>query len=376
MESAMITAPQANGGISPAASPAMAGVQQGTQGAGGFAAILDLMLAGTQGGELSQLFANLAQADESLRKEGGELAAQMLAELFAAGDFLPVDLLPVDAMGQNGLSALDPAQLQQQNLAWMLQNQSALHQPVDETAQLPEMLSPLQNFLGNQQAGPANDMKASLQSASLLTEDGNQGEMQFLNAVSEAKEQLGQGTDSSKEQPQKVKLDIEQLQQEVDTGKYRTAFEEIRLSAAAKTEETALADQVKTGILHNLRLGKNEFVVKLKPEGLGEITVKLVESGSKLALSIVASNAETARLLNNGLDGLRESLRPYHAEISEVVQQQQYASQQQSFEQNFAGQHQQQQHHSGVTFWDGPGDDPAVLEEEAEALLSELDTYI
>ena len=88
-----------------------------------------------------------------------------------------------------------------------------------------------------------------------------------------------------------------------------------------KAEAEMILEQTTIGIKENLEIGKNEFVIKLKPEGLGEITVKMAEQGSKMVLSIVTSSEQTGRLLNNQLNVLRESLRPYNAEVENVVTQ-------------------------------------------------------
>lgn len=138
-----------------------------------------------------------------------------------------------------------------------------------------------------------------------------------------------------------------------------------------------ILSQVKTGITQNLSMGKNEFVVKLKPEGLGEITVKLVETGGKMALSIMTSNAHVASLLNNNISELQNSLRQYNTEVHEVVEQQAYA-QDSGFQQSFAEQQQQrpnERRSNGMV-----GMDAFRLEDEEFApetvLSSELDTYI
>lgn len=143
----------------------------------------------------------------------------------------------------------------------------------------------------------------------------------FQSSVSQAQKLMkdGQNEDAV---PEKV-MNVEALQQDVDAGRF----------APVRTEETLplpdakdVAEQVRTGILQNLGRGKNEFVVKLKPEGLGEITVHMAETGGKIALNIVASSQQTARLINAEIAGLRDSLRPYNADVHEVVSQQQYAT--------------------------------------------------
>lgn len=66
--------------------------------------------------------------------------------------------------------------------------------------------------------------------------------------------------------------------------------------------------------------GKDEFVMKLKPEGLGEITVKMtMQESGKIALQIQTSSHAVKNLLNQELVQLKEALRPYQAEVHEVT---------------------------------------------------------
>jgi len=80
-----------------------------------------------------------------------------------------------------------------------------------------------------------------------------------------------------------------------------------------------LAEQVSSGVLEKLTEGKSEFTIKLKPESLGEITVKLIEESGKMTLRIEAASSETAKLINNDLSALREAVRPMQVEVHEAV---------------------------------------------------------
>lgn len=81
----------------------------------------------------------------------------------------------------------------------------------------------------------------------------------------------------------------------------------------------ALADQIRDSAAENLALGKKEFVIKLKPAGLGEITVKLEEKPGGTVLNLIASSQETAKLLNSELNSLKEAMRPLQVEVQQAV---------------------------------------------------------
>jgi len=80
-----------------------------------------------------------------------------------------------------------------------------------------------------------------------------------------------------------------------------------------------LARQISTGIAQRLREGRSEFVVKLRPEKLGAITVRLIEESGKMTLRIEAARAETAKLINSDLSSLREAVSPMQVEVHEAV---------------------------------------------------------
>ena len=84
-------------------------------------------------------------------------------------------------------------------------------------------------------------------------------------------------------------------------------------------QDYALSKQISTGISERLREGKSEFTIKLRPEKLGEITVKLIEESGKMTLRIETVRSETARLINNDLSALREAVRPMQVEVHEAV---------------------------------------------------------
>ena len=80
-----------------------------------------------------------------------------------------------------------------------------------------------------------------------------------------------------------------------------------------------ISEQITDGVKANLNLEKNEFTVKLNPESLGEVTIKLAEEGGKMVVNITATTESTAELLNSDLTALRDSLGSLNLEIREVT---------------------------------------------------------
>lgn len=125
--------------------------------------------------------------------------------------------------------------------------------------------------------------------------------------------------------------DVEALQQAVDNGAYLpqslTSAKELGMAAPHEME---ILRQVQTGILENLQKDKNEFTIKLKPEGLGAITVKMTELAGKISLTIITSTQQAQNALSGELNSLKEALRPYNAEVQQIVQSNDTAAFQQS----------------------------------------------
>lgn len=92
---------------------------------------------------------------------------------------------------------------------------------------------------------------------------------------------------------------------------------------AEKAEQLArhatVLDQLKAEIPARLAAGKTDFTMKLKPERLGEITVKLVEESGEMTLRITTASSETARMINSDLSALREAVKPLHVVVQEAL---------------------------------------------------------
>lgn len=80
--------------------------------------------------------------------------------------------------------------------------------------------------------------------------------------------------------------------------------------------------QVASGVETAMSEGKEEFTMQLSPEGLGEISVKLMREGSKVTISIAAENPETHSLLLGSVDSLVKNLSLSHVNVESVQIQQ------------------------------------------------------
>lgn len=323
--------------------------------------------------------------NEDAQEQGTQMAADMIAQLFDGTSMETAQLL-LDSQVQNQGSMEsvqgDTAQTSLQMLMSAIQMTDG--KPDTKTAQLMQKLAAFQPE--NSQNDAELQTISVLQTQAKLTgesaEDLLSGQSDFQNSILAAQKMLNSDQDKSTQTEEPKFTDVEQLQREVDSGQF------IHSMKVDKTQDSlpdadSIMNQVKSGIKTNVAQGKNEFVVKLKPEGLGEITVKMVEAESKISLSIVTSNPQVAKLINGELAGLQETLHPYHANVQEVVAQtnssfDSAAQNGQFMQQDTAGQFQQFRQQTAHSMVENEHEDEfdETIAHETISSTSELDTYI
>lgn len=322
-----------------------------------FAMIFAQMM-GTDGGWEALLGQLRADLQEESGTRGAQLAAEMLtvfpglqAQLMQQGD-LPAVLGHGSGGGLSlaGLSALTG------------QPQPAASEGGEDTAVLPEDFYTL--------------LKHAWQDEGASTPDGMLGESGLRqDAVRAAKQLLADSPQETVEA-----MDPESLQAETRTF----SLEGLRDGRpAALPGVQTIASQLKTGILEQTGAGKNEFIVRLEPEGIGEIVVKLSEDHERIALSIFTSSTYTAKLITDEVVTLQNALRPLQAEVQQIVVTEnepaaQYAAQN---ELSYLGQQDQGQRYAGAWQQDGHAGQAAREQDDFETLLQPapadgLDTYI
>lgn len=185
-------------------------------------------------------------------------------------------------------------------------------------------------------------------------------------------------------------IDVDKLQNDLVKADTAPLFER-RLEAVGNLDNTKVQEQITDAVKQNISLDKSDFTIKLKPENLGEIVVKLVEEEGKTTLTITTASMHTAKLINSEIDALRQAVAPMNVEVRHAVvstnetasgtmQQfnmtgQQFTQQQFTHQQNF---YQMAQTISGQTDSQTPEDSYASSQAtQMKALLGkQLDAYI
>ena len=284
----------------------------------GFDMIFQNMLAGGLEGE-DDLAAMLMQLTGGLQKDSEKWGAQMAAEM----------LNTVPTLNPSVISALVEASwaADGQNLAEAIgrlqdQNSTALAELLAgrDVSSITEMLEEM--VVGEEQQTQGNENQDFLEVLSAAwakpKADTRTLSTQLDHSSIRAAKELMQ---RDKKETMVPILDVESLQADVDSRR----FTPVTTGSASLEEQVQvpngeeMADQIKADFFQNVSQGRNEFVVRIKPDGIGEITVKLSEGKDKITLNIVAADENTARLISSQVLALQNALRPLNAEVQDIT---------------------------------------------------------
>ncbi len=140
-----------------------------------------------------------------------------------------------------------------------------------------------------------------------------------------------------------------------------------------------IKDQIQKSLAANLAKGANEFTLKLKPDSLGEITVRLVEKDGGMTLRIITENAQTAKRINSELASLEAAVKPMNVEVHEAVTNSEASQTAGYSQQSFAqGQFTNEQGHPGHPNTGAQFQELVNVSESAQPSYNdgEIDTYV
>lgn len=285
-----------------------------------------------QNDELGSLFSQLVELQQDDQEKANELGMQMMAEILYVNPEIQT-LFPQVQQAVQPEQTIQGVDKGVRNHVMALQN--PVVQPEEEKSEQPVEKVTSEDFYTVLQ----DNWKGQQPSLGIRLEG---------DTLRQAKQLLAQKPKETVE-PQ----DVESLQADVNAKRFLHVENIVPKETMEFVDVNEIADQLKTGIAENISQGKNEFIVKLKPEGIGEVVVKLSENKERISLSIFTSSEQTAKLITNEVLSLQNALRPLHAEVEQITvtpngQTAEYAAQtsmndqsQQFAGQQFAGQWQQ-----------------------------------
>lgn len=367
----------------------------GMQGGGGFAALLMQMLMGGEP-EAAQTD-NAEQTDDAafldaLKEDAtSDAAMQMMAELFMTRPEL-LQYLDASVLAQfGGQSAQMLAQGQGGTMPGdMLALLSQLTQTMTSQPQAQTAQTQMQSLL--QALQPQAQMQVVQTGAQTGAQDGAAfGQANFQRAVFFAQQNMNSDKANTEQAfAQLAQANGKQVRTEDGTvmaqaqgvmPQVQTAMPLEMVQGVPTEDLQTLLAQVKTGLQQAVQAKQEEYVIKLKPEGLGEITVRMAEHAGKITMELLATNVSTQRMLSSELSGLRQAMEPYNVVVStgEAANAQNGTQmQQQAWQQNHAHQHNAQQEQTHYYGRDDAADaqDAFAAQAAKQAPSTELDTYI
>ncbi|MCL1848456.1 MAG: flagellar hook-length control protein FliK [Clostridiales bacterium] len=273
---------------------------------------------------------NGAQMDLGAMQEIGALGPDSFGRWFTLADALALlGETYEDESTEDALEALaDPADTGGAQDAFAL---AAMAEGLPGTVQGAAIMKPEAAELRTQEAGAVGaltrldeDWEAAVSAAGYARQGagegkaGNEeallGQEQFRQAVQEAKGKLAGKEAKGKDDATAREILFGENVRRIHPNGFMAA-------GPRQVGGPGIPEQIMDGLSSNLQAGKGEFVLKLVPEGLGEITVKLLANEGKTTLRIITASAETARLINNDIQALQNALRPIQVEVREAVPQ-------------------------------------------------------
>ncbi len=179
---------------------------------------------------------------------------------------------------------------------------------------------------------------------SVTNTQAQRGQTDFAMMVRAAKQQMGDTAQPSEKQSTKPQnADIDALQRQVDSGFFmqNTSMTQSTASSQALQQMQApQAFQIQQGIGEAIANGEDVFSIKLVPEGLGEVTIRLTKTADGMLLDIIAKSADTQKLLVAQSEILQDNLRSMKVQLDTITTERQQDLF--SAQQGFGGEHQRQ----------------------------------
>lgn len=354
--------------------------------------------------------AGAAQTQQNNSEEAEKAGAQMAAE--AAAVIVPPIIPIADNTGEAALNAAQNAEtpiealpdaaalaepqqqaeisVEQPQAPVIEDNTEAVMQTADTAAapQAPEQPHAVETTPAHEisaEAAGADETEAQPQPVEHF-----KAQTQFRKSVEQAQHLIRNTDSASSQRSVPLKIDVDELQKKVDAGEYLAQTQLQRQPVQTEqinTEQYSLPEnvepkdvfsQIKTAADTHAAQNDSDFVIKLRPEGLGEITVKLVSQDGRTTLSLSASDANVQKLLGGEINTLREIMRPYNVEVAQVEQSNSavYADLQQQLQQQQSSQQQSGNQHSrmfAVDYADAPEEQEISQPQQPDAIL---DQYI
>ena len=263
----------------------------------------------------------LAELIESLKKQPTAQAMEAVMALFAQNpQLLDAFIAQQEGNGINVDGGISE-KLGENSLEFM-QNLFSSKQDTQKIASFLEGLSKAEKQTINNEMNKLNEMKGLFQKLGgevvkeqdeVVKSESTEDYLSVLKSFANEKSKVNNEEDKNIDESQVKVFTVKDL---MTVDNKNVDVKDVKNTESLKTDKFEIINQFKESFLENI--SQKRFTVRLKPEGLGEITVNMLNNEGKLSLSILASNQTVQRALEGNLANLQSSLKQYNAEITSI----------------------------------------------------------
>lgn len=198
--------------------------------------------------------------------------------------------------------------------------QEALQQAGEATP--PQQSAEANGQISVLQASSDKSNAETAQDSSVMTVENTQSTEHEFGTKQGKQSGSDAGSRMASENTKTVQKPEMQSKTQLDTGQLNTFSQ--RLENAGLTMQAVTAKeqpnmppsaQVATAVMDAYSSGKTEFTMRLQPEALGELTVKLVYEQGTVSLSILTANDHATKLINTQMAELKTALKENNIQL-------------------------------------------------------------
>ena len=283
----------------------------------------------TLNGEKTEVGDVLSKLIEALKEKNGETKADDALIEALASTLMEMFPMAFDTdVTQNSKAQLGTSQIEMitERIAELLtQNEIPTKQffeSLNEMGMSSEKVEQLQNSVADSKNGTSinksdenqnlfREFCVKLQENAGQTEQKEQSPVSLFNemrTVTAKVQKLGDKTQSFKAEENNVLAKEAAAFDVVSQGK-ASIIEPAEPIVVKGIEKEDIAQEIVLNVEKALNDQKKEIIMKLSPESLGEITVKIVKEGGKLSIDLISTMQETAKLLESSQAELKSALK-------------------------------------------------------------------
>lgn len=260
--------------------------------------------------------------DEADENEQQADAAMQIVSIFA---MMPVSIpdIPVQMQTEHPPQQVPPSDTSV-NIPAIPSSVPAVQEALQQAGEAPPQTQSVEasGQISVLQASSDKSNAETAQDSSVMTVENTQSTEHEFGTKQGKQSGSDAGSRTASENTKTVQKPETQSKTQPDTGQLNTFSQ--RLENAGLTMQAVTAKeqpnmppsaQVATAVMDAYSSGKTEFTMRLQPEALGELTVKLVYEQGTVSLSILTANDHATKLINTQMAELKTALKENNIQL-------------------------------------------------------------